>query len=131
MTLKKSIQIRPLRVHDLAGIKNIIELNQMFPVEMLDEMTATCLAGDDVEEFWCVATDEQDNPICVTYCAPEYMTKGTRSDGNKAGCYLWKHPDCLTLLKPGYFIPSADIPGLLSSLSFMMREMTKSCFVKL
>lgn len=130
MTLKKSIQIRPLQVRDLSGIKNIIELNQMFPVEMLDDMTSTFLTEDGADEFWCVAFDEQDNPLCVAYCAPEYMTQGTWNllliavlpeyQGTGIGTDTMAHVENLVKLKQGrlLLVETSGLPDFSETRAF-------------
>lgn len=67
--------IRATTPQDLPVIKTIIDDNQMFPSDMLDEMIAPFLRQPEYKEFWL--TCETDHPIAVAYCAPEAMTEGT------------------------------------------------------
>lgn len=74
--LKKEIHIRDLKKSDLPVVKQIIDDNQMFPSEYLDEMTTEYFEQVS-EELWVVAETSQRNVVAVAYCAPERMTEGT------------------------------------------------------
>jgi ribosomal protein S18 acetylase RimI-like enzyme len=71
--------IRPVRRPDLPALKAIIAATDLFPAEMLDEMTAgyfsdaTDAARGD--EFWLAWDDGE--PRAVAYYAPERLTAGT------------------------------------------------------
>ena len=67
--------VRPITQADLPALKGIIDAVELFPSEMLDEMTAGFLAGTGAREFWL--TLDSDGPAAVAYCAPEKMTEGT------------------------------------------------------
>lgn len=67
--------IRPLTSTDLPAVKAVIDANELFPSEMLDEMTKPYLSGATTDEFWL--TFDDGSPIAVAYCAPERMTQGT------------------------------------------------------
>lgn len=67
--------IRALSPNDLNDVKTIIDLNQMFPSDMLYDMVSPFFEDDDCEEFWLVLGDEK--PLGIAYCAPEKMTEGT------------------------------------------------------
>ena len=66
----------------LPQVKHIIDSNQMFPSDMLKDMTAPFLNQESLE-FWCVVSDfkskKKSNPdiLAVAYCAPEMMTDNT------------------------------------------------------
>jgi ribosomal protein S18 acetylase RimI-like enzyme len=60
----------------LPQVKQIIELNQMFPAELLDDMD-TPFFGENSEEFWRVIATPQSEILAVAYCAPEYMTENS------------------------------------------------------
>lgn len=75
-TLKKQVFIRELQACDLPQIKSIIDENQMFPSELLDEMTQGYFDGNE-EDLWYAVESEQGAVIGVAYCAPERMTEGT------------------------------------------------------
>lgn len=70
------MNIRELHTSDLPAVKKIIDENQMFPSEYLDEMTQDYFAQQ-AEEFWFVSENELGNINAVAYCAPERMTEGT------------------------------------------------------
>lgn len=67
--------IRPVRAADLPALKAVIEANDLFPPDMLDDMAAGYLAGDGAEGIWL--TLDGDAPPAVVWCTPEEMTQGT------------------------------------------------------
>jgi hypothetical protein len=67
--------IRPMTRDDLPGLKTIIEANDLFPAEMLDDMTAGYFRNGAGGEMWL--TVDEDGPVALAYCAPERMTEGT------------------------------------------------------
>ncbi|MDO6445361.1 GNAT family N-acetyltransferase [Colwellia sp. 1_MG-2023] len=71
------ITFRALTCDDLPTVKQIIDETEMFPSEMLDEMTAPFFdhTNSDNEDLWFVACSDQ--PVAIAYCAPERMTDGT------------------------------------------------------
>lgn len=74
--MNKVTSIRAMEKADLPTIKLIIDQNEMFPSEYLDEMTSEFLAGDS-SAYWFVALNEQALPVGIAFCAPEQMTDGT------------------------------------------------------
>ena len=74
--MNKKIHIRALTPSDLSPVKKIIDDNQMFPSEYLDEMTAGYFSQQ-AQELWFVAETEQGQVNAIAYCAPERMTEGT------------------------------------------------------
>lgn len=68
--------IRPMIASDLAALKTVIDANDLFPSEMLEDMTSSYLTGENSHEFWLV-DDEDSEAVTVAYCAPERMTEGT------------------------------------------------------
>jgi GNAT superfamily N-acetyltransferase len=70
--------IRPTVAADLPALKQVIDSNELFPSEMLDDMIAAYLANPASGEFWLTDDDDKDGgPVGVAYCAPERMTEGT------------------------------------------------------
>jgi ribosomal protein S18 acetylase RimI-like enzyme len=67
--------IRPATRDDMAALKAVIDANELFLSEMMDEMIADYLDGASGEEIWL--TDDDGGPVAVAYCAPERMTSGT------------------------------------------------------
>ena len=61
---------------DLPKIKQIIEENQMFPPQYLDEMSHGYFSQL-TQEYWLVAECEQNEVVGIAYSAPEQMTVGT------------------------------------------------------
>ncbi|WP_020536398.1 GNAT family N-acetyltransferase [Lewinella cohaerens] len=69
-----TLNIRPVVATDIPRLKAVIATSDLFPPDLLDDMIAPYLAGED-ESIWL--TGEEDNPTFVAFCAPEQMTEGT------------------------------------------------------
>ena len=67
--------IRPITPNDLPALKAVIDANDLFPSDMLDDMMFDYFANDDSRDFWLTYEDEK--PVAISYCAPEKMTEGT------------------------------------------------------
>lgn len=67
--------IRPLTRQDLQSVDSIIDATELFPPELLTDMTASFLSGEGPELWWVITKD--DTIAGVAYCAPERMTEGT------------------------------------------------------
>lgn len=61
---------------DLPAVKLIIDDNQMFPSELLDEMSQSFFAQTP-EEKWFVTESSENQLVALAYCSPERMTQGT------------------------------------------------------
>jgi ribosomal protein S18 acetylase RimI-like enzyme len=61
---------------DLPAIKKIIDDNEMFPSEMLDEMIAPFFSLAEPVPYW-LTFDSEGKALAVAFCAPEPMTSGT------------------------------------------------------
>jgi GNAT superfamily N-acetyltransferase len=75
-TLKNQLYIREMNKSDLLKVKSIIDDNQMFPSEFLDEMTLGYF-DQETAEMWFVVEQEEAGVIAIAYCSPERMTEGT------------------------------------------------------
>lgn len=83
--------VRPTRSHDVPALRAVIDSTRLFPGEMLDDMIAPFLSGD--QDSHCWLTLEDGDPIGIAYVVPERMTEGTwnllliavRSDRQAAG----------------------------------------------
>jgi GNAT superfamily N-acetyltransferase len=69
-------QIRAMQQHDMAALKGVIDSSELFPSELLNDMTAEYFATPATNEIWLVA-EQESTPIAVAYCAPERLTDGT------------------------------------------------------
>jgi len=69
-------KIRPIHTGDLERLKEIIDLNELFPSELLEEMIQPYFEESSKEEFW-VTYEVNGVPVAVAYYAPERMTSGT------------------------------------------------------
>ena len=79
--------IRPVKPNDMLSLKAIIDANDLFPSDMLDDMMSDYFENKNSSDFWF--TYEDNKPVAMAYCAPERMTEGTWN------LYLIAvHPDC-------------------------------------
>lgn len=67
--------IRSVKLGDLPALKAVIDANQLFPSNMLDEMTSDYFNNENSNDYWF--TYDNDKPVAIGYCAPEKMTEGT------------------------------------------------------
>jgi ribosomal protein S18 acetylase RimI-like enzyme len=90
--MQKDFCIRPVTPDDLPALKVVIDANELFPSNMLDEMISDYFTNEDSNEYWFTYDDGK--PIAIAYCAPEKMTEGTwnlyliavHPDFQKQGC---------------------------------------------
>lgn len=68
-------KIRPITYEDIPALKAVIEANDLFPPDMLDDMISGYFNNEDGSEFWFTCEDSK--PVAIAYCAPERMTEGT------------------------------------------------------
>ncbi|MFA8300891.1 MAG: N-acetyltransferase family protein [Hyphomicrobiales bacterium] len=69
-------EIRNTIKDDIDGIKEILNSNELFPIEYLDHMISDYFDNPQSEEIWF--TYIQDNKVLgFGYCVPEKMTEGT------------------------------------------------------
>jgi len=69
-------KIRPIHTGDLEGLKEIIDLNELFPSELLDDMIQPYFEESSEGEFW-ITYERNGLPVAIAYYAPERMTSGT------------------------------------------------------
>ncbi len=69
-------EIRYVNPEDLDGIKYVIDSNELFPADLLDEMIEDYFQNQESKHIWLIK-EINDVPIAVCYCAPEKMTNGT------------------------------------------------------
>jgi ribosomal protein S18 acetylase RimI-like enzyme len=69
-------QIRKIIPQDLDYLKEVIDSTDLFPSELLDDMTNDFFNNKNTSDIWL--TKEVDGkPKSIVYCAPERMTNGT------------------------------------------------------
>jgi len=68
-------KIRPVVPADLPALKKVIDENALFPSDLLDDMIAPYFGQQKATDFWI--TFEEQEPVAITYFAPEQMTEGT------------------------------------------------------
>lgn len=67
--------IRPVIPTDMPSLKLVIEANNLFPSNMLDDMISDYFDNENSNDFWFTCEDNQ--PVAIAYCVPERMTEGT------------------------------------------------------
>ena len=75
MNIQKDTCIRPVTSQDLPALKVVIDANDLFPSDMLDEMISDYLTNKDSNDYWFTYDDGK--PVAIAYCAPERMTHRT------------------------------------------------------
>ena len=73
------VTVRTLRNDDLPAIATIIDATELFPSEMLPDMTASFTSGaepDAADDVWLTATLDGE-PAGVCFAKPEDLTDGT------------------------------------------------------
>lgn len=73
--MQKDTCIRPVTPDDLPALKTVIDANQLFPSDLLDEMISDYFNNEDSNDYWFTYDDSK--PVGIAYCAPEKMTQGT------------------------------------------------------
>jgi ribosomal protein S18 acetylase RimI-like enzyme len=68
--------IRKIRKEDIEYLKTVLDSIELFPSDMLEEMSSDYFDNPDTQDIWFTAT-ENDEPISIAYCAPEQLTEGT------------------------------------------------------
>jgi len=68
--------IRKIKKTDFEALRAVVDSNELFPSELLDDMTADFFNNPESQDIWL--TKEVDGkPIAIAYCAPERMAEGT------------------------------------------------------
>lgn len=70
------VTFRAMVRNDIQHVKSVIDSNELFPSEMLDEMVISYFDNSS-EDKWFVAEIESGKAIAVAYCSPERMTDNT------------------------------------------------------
>ena len=73
--MQQDSYIRPVTPDDLPALKTVIDANQLFPSDLLDEMISDYFNNEDSNDYWFTYDDGK--PVAIAYCAPEKMTQGT------------------------------------------------------
>jgi ribosomal protein S18 acetylase RimI-like enzyme len=73
--MQKDSCIRPVKPKDLPALKTVINANQLFPSDMLDEMISDYFNDEDSNDLWLTYDDNK--PVAIAYYAPEKMAEGT------------------------------------------------------
>ncbi|MEM1328439.1 MAG: GNAT family N-acetyltransferase [Bacteroidota bacterium] len=68
--------IRPITKEDIPHLIAVLDSIELFPPDMLGEMSADYFQNPETEEIWFTAI-EDDTPIGIGYCVPEKLTLGT------------------------------------------------------
>ena len=69
-------EIRMITRRDIPQLKQVLDSIELFPSDMLEDMTSDYFNNPQTEEIWF--TEEVDgNPTSLGFCAPEKLTEGT------------------------------------------------------
>ncbi len=71
-----NLNIRRAVPQDLPHFKQVIDSNELFPSELLDDMVQDFFTNPASTDSWLCA-ELGGRPVAVAYCAPERMTEGT------------------------------------------------------
>jgi len=69
-------QIRKVIQQDIPALKEVLDTLELFPAEMLEDMTSDYFNNPETQDIWFTAL-ENDKPISIGYAAPEQLTDGT------------------------------------------------------
>lgn len=72
----ENLQVRPVQKQDLPALKSIIDGTDLFPSDMLDDMTDGYLSKNE-EDVWLTCLQGDGTPAGVVYAKPEQLTEGT------------------------------------------------------
>jgi len=73
--MKEPSKVRALKREDLPHVRSIVEANNMFPGDILEDMTAAYFAGEPGGQRWIVL--DASGVKGVAYYVPEALTEGT------------------------------------------------------
>lgn len=68
--------IRRINKSDLTALSAVIDSNELFPSELLEDMTSDFFNNLESQDIW-LTKEIEGKPIAIAYCAPERMTTGT------------------------------------------------------
>jgi ribosomal protein S18 acetylase RimI-like enzyme len=71
-----NLTIRKAVPDDLPAFKAVIDSNELFPADLLDDMVQDFFTNPASTDIWLCA-ELENRPVAVAYCAPERMTEGT------------------------------------------------------
>jgi GNAT superfamily N-acetyltransferase len=69
-------QIRKVLPEDVDALKEVIDINGLFPSDLLDDMMNEYFTNPTTKDVW-LTIESDSRPIAVLYCAPERLTEGT------------------------------------------------------
>ena len=70
------IEIRKADKNDVEGLKDILNIIELSPAEMLDELMLEYFNNAETEDIWFTAIVGE-KPCAIGYCAPEKLTDST------------------------------------------------------
>ena len=73
--MQKDSCVRSITPDDLPELKTVIDANELFPSDMLDETIFDYFNNKNTKDYWFTYDDGK--PVAIAYCAPEKMTEGT------------------------------------------------------
>jgi ribosomal protein S18 acetylase RimI-like enzyme len=69
-------KIRAVEKADIIDLKIVVDSNELFPSEYLDEMINDYFNNLESQDIWFTYIDK-DKPVAIGYCVPEKLTDGT------------------------------------------------------
>jgi ribosomal protein S18 acetylase RimI-like enzyme len=69
-------KIRAVIKSDIEGLKEVVDSNELFPSEYLEEMISDYLSNPDTKDIWFTYIDDN-KQVAIGYCVPEKLTDGT------------------------------------------------------
>ena len=76
MTNTMTNNVRAITKEDLPALKKVLDSIELFPSEMLDDMSADFFINPESPEYWFTKT-VNNKPVAIGFCAAEKLTKGT------------------------------------------------------
>lgn len=70
------MDVRPTRAEDVPALKTVLDQTELFPSQMLPEMVAGFLSGDETESIWLTA-ELGARVVGFCFASPEPLTEGT------------------------------------------------------
>lgn len=64
-----------MKAADLAALKTVVDDTELFPSDMLPDMAADYLAGEEVQDIW-LTCEHESHPIGLCYTVPEQLADG-------------------------------------------------------
>ena len=71
--------VRPTAAAHLPALRTVLDSIELFPSDLLAEMSTDFLTNPDTEDRWLTALDDAGQPVGLVCCVPEPLTDGTHN----------------------------------------------------